>query len=106
MKLDAVKKKIEKLDLEPVMLKLTQSFEDGGFEWPMSEVEELANEYREFLYNSYVNLQSNNKEFGNVRPPSRVMDVFWHTHILFTEKYHQDCADVFGFYLHHEPEMS
>ena len=31
------------------------------------------------------------------------MDEIWHTHILFTQKYHKDMIKYFGFYLHHLP---
>lgn len=35
--------------------------------------------------------------------PSRSIDEFWHNHILYTKKYHYDCLQIFGDYLHHEP---
>ena len=31
------------------------------------------------------------------------IDAAWHQLILFTPQYHQFCASVFGFYLHHTP---
>jgi hypothetical protein len=33
------------------------------------------------------------------------VDEFWHTHILQTVKYTEDCEHVFGFYLHHYPHV-
>ncbi|MFN9571292.1 MAG: glycine-rich domain-containing protein [Cyanobacteriota bacterium] len=36
-------------------------------------------------------------------PPSRVMDLFWHEHILDTRAYFSDCHHVAGRYLHHLP---
>lgn len=37
--------------------------------------------------------------------PTHVVDIFWHTHILFTRKYFKDCEAIFGQYLHHEPVL-
>jgi hypothetical protein len=31
------------------------------------------------------------------------IDELWHTHILFTRKYHEDCHRAFGHDLHHRP---
>lgn len=35
--------------------------------------------------------------------PSVDVDEMWHLHILDTEQYAKDCADYFGYFLHHEP---
>lgn len=35
--------------------------------------------------------------------PNKIMDIFWHYHILDTRAYHKDCEAVFGHYLHHFP---
>ena len=37
--------------------------------------------------------------------PSREADTAWHQHILNTRRYHEDCAEYFGQYLHHNPRM-
>ena len=36
---------------------------------------------------------------------SKDVDEFWHTHILHTMKYTEDCERVFGTYLHHNPDI-
>jgi hypothetical protein len=36
---------------------------------------------------------------------SKEVDEFWHTHILHTMKYTEDCETVFGTYLHHSPDI-
>jgi len=36
---------------------------------------------------------------------SKDVDEFWHTHILQTRKYSDDCRKAFGNYLHHEPHV-
>lgn len=35
--------------------------------------------------------------------PNKLLDEYWHQHILDTQKYASDCETVFGFYLHHDP---
>lgn len=35
--------------------------------------------------------------------PNKLLDEFWHAHILDTVAYHEDCNKVFGHYLHHFP---
>lgn len=37
--------------------------------------------------------------------PGRRADKAWHTHILMTRKYHEDCARILGRYLHHNPRL-
>lgn len=36
---------------------------------------------------------------------SKDVDEFWHTHILQTRKYSEDCENTFGRFLHHEPHV-
>lgn len=35
--------------------------------------------------------------------PSKAIDEFWHHHILHTARYHHDCMQLAGRYLHHHP---
>ena len=35
--------------------------------------------------------------------PNKLVDKFWHAHILDTRSYREDCDSVFGFYLDHFP---
>ena len=37
--------------------------------------------------------------------PSKLVDVYWHAHILDTVAYEKDCKDVFGCFLHHYPYL-
>ncbi len=37
--------------------------------------------------------------------PTKDADMVWHTHILNTKKYTDDCLKFFGFYLHHTPGL-
>ena len=53
------------------------------------------------LYKQFLLLQKKYPSLGLV--PSRQIDEFWHNHILFTKNYTDDCLNIFGYYLHHEP---
>lgn len=53
------------------------------------------------LYKNFLLLQK--KHLGIPLVPSREIDEFWHNHILFTQQYTQDCLNIFGHYLHHQP---
>ena len=33
----------------------------------------------------------------------KLQDLFWHLHILDTRQYIEDCKNIFGYYLHHNP---
>ena len=35
--------------------------------------------------------------------PSKLVDKFWHEHILDTMSYQKDCEAVFGYFIHHYP---
>lgn len=35
--------------------------------------------------------------------PNRLVDLFWHAHILDTQRYASDCQQLFGYVLHHDP---
>jgi hypothetical protein len=35
--------------------------------------------------------------------PTQIVDLIWHIHLLDTQKYQQDCMEVFGYFLHHFP---
>ena len=82
------------LDLEPIKFSLTQR-EDGP-NWSLNKAETLEVWYRRFLYLSSI---YNEK----VLVPSKDIDMFWHTHILDTQKYMLDCENLFGRYIHHFP---
>lgn len=53
------------------------------------------------MYKNYLFLLK--KYPDKVIPPSQQIDEFWHEHILFTRRYHEDSLRIFGKYLHHEP---
>jgi hypothetical protein len=66
----------------------------------------LIREARETLeqYKKYMLLKK--KYFHQYQlPPSIEIDEVWHIHILDTQEYFNFCFGLFGFYLHHCPEI-
>ena len=88
--------KIANLDFTRMRQKLLDPVEGCG----LSEIElNLAElEYRKFL-----TLHMAHPTIPLV--PNRLVDLFWHAHILDTQRYHQDCLVLYGYLLHHDPYM-
>lgn len=82
------------LNLEPIVFSLTHRKE--GPEWSIEKCRLVEKWYRRYFY-----LVSLYPESGLV--PSKDIDVFWHTHILDTRKYMEDCDHLLGRYFHHFP---
>lgn len=82
------------LDLEPIKFKLMDSREGQG--WSA----EIANQY-ETEYKRFLTLLV--KHPDKTIAPTKMVDAFWHAHILDTMKYADDCEKVFGYFLHHYP---
>jgi hypothetical protein len=87
---------IQNLDLEPIKVKLMDR-EDSEI-WSYERVQTAEVKYRNFLS---MHLENPKKTIV----PTKDVDKFWHYHILDTQKYAQDCASVFGYFLHHFPYM-
>ncbi len=86
--------KIRDLDLEMVRLKLRD--EDEGLGWSELQCRLVEVDYKRFLLLKYLYPE---KEIV----PNKVVDLFWHQHILDTEKYARDCENIFGYFVHHYP---
>ncbi len=84
------------LDLTMVRRKLMD--EQHGLGWGQEKTAEAEDLYLRFLALQTASSSSTHK----VVPP-RVVDEFWHQHILDTRKYAADCESIFGEYLHHFP---
>lgn len=84
---------IANLDLEMVKMKLREPEE--GENWTHEQCDSAEVEYKRYLHLC--------KKFGKGIVPNKIMDKFWHYHILDTRAYHKDCDTVFGHYLHHFP---
>ena len=88
------KKLIEELDLSCVIFKLSHTPRITG--WTKRDAKICAQQYKNYLFLL-------KKYPGKVIPPNKNIDDFWHEHILFTRKYHEDTLKIFGEYLHHQP---
>ena len=91
---------INTLDLEPMKKKLMENLDDPkawNRGWSRKNADLTGELYKTFLY---ICLKYPSEKIV----PIREIDEFWHTHILFTEKYFNDCDKIFGYYLHHTPE--
>ena len=85
---------IETLDLSMISLKLQDPDEGQG--WSLEQCDRVALEYRRFLTLTFAYAD-------RAIVPSKMVDAFWHAHILDTQAYERDCQQVFGFFLHHFP---
>jgi hypothetical protein len=55
------------------------------------------------LYKNFLKLRFLYPE--RIIVPSKAVTLFWRHHIYYTEMYMQNCVDVFGKYLHHDPNL-
>lgn len=94
----SVSDRVHELDLEPIIVKLMDSEDGKG--WSIEHAQITVGEYRKFLVLVGEEMQKQNPD--PVVPWGGVDEV-WHTHILDTEKYQQDCDFLFGRFLHHFP---
>jgi hypothetical protein len=85
---------IDNIDFSMIKLKLQDTDEGQG--WSIEQCEEAEEEYKKFLA---LKRTYPDKEIV----PNRIVDLFWHQHILDTEKYAHDCEIIFGYFLHHYP---
>jgi len=84
---------IAELDLSLIKMKLQDPEEGEG--WTPEQCESAELEYKRYLHLCLMH--------GRGVVPNKIMDKFWHYHILDTEAYHRDCEAIFGHYLHHFP---
>ncbi len=87
-------KAVQELDLDPIKVKLMHGEE--GLGWTLDQANEAERWYKRFLF---LNFKYPEKSIV----PTKVVDKFWHFHILDTQKYAEDCDRVFGYFLHHFP---
>ncbi len=101
------REKIAALDLDCVFNQLTAPVETGGYEWPKKEARRALKDYREFLIGALkLEIDHDKERARDARARlSKAVGIVWHTHILFTEKYFEDCNAIFGRYLHHLPQV-
>src|SRR5688572_22771228 len=69
-------------------------------DWPLARIAEAERDYRRFLLLLALHPGQ------TVVPWNDDLDVFWHYHILDSRKYEQDCALLFGRFVHHDPNVN
>jgi hypothetical protein len=89
---------IHALDLESVKLRMMDA--ELGEGWTREYADSIG-----VAYKTYLTMLVKHPADAEDILLSEDVDEFWHTHILQTRKYMQDCQNVFGNYLHHEPHV-
>ena len=89
---------IQALDLEPVKLRVMDA--ELGEGWTREYADSI-----EVAYKNYLTMLVKYQDHAEDILLSEDVDEFWHTHILQTIKYTDDCERVFGNFLHHEPHV-
>src|SRR5713101_3679717 len=89
---------IRALDLEPIKLRVMDP--ELGEGWTREYAESIERAYRNYL----IVLVKHPEDIEEI-VVGKDVDEFWHTHILHTMKYTEDCEKVFGKYLHHNPHI-
>jgi hypothetical protein len=85
---------LTEVDFGPIAFKLTHP--DEGLGLSLEQVLNNIEGYRQylFLYHLYPD---------RILVPSKEIDQVWHTHILDTAKYREDCDLLFGRFIDHWP---
>ena len=89
---------IRALDLESVKARLID--EELGEGWTREYADSI-----EQAYKTYLTMLVKYQDHAETIMLAKDVDEFWHTHILQTLKYSDDCQRVFGAYLHHNPHV-
>jgi len=85
---------IDNIDFTLIKRKMADKEEGEG--WDATQLFIAEREYKNFLK---LLLLYPDRTFV----PSKLIDEFWHYHILDTRKYYDDCNNIFGFLIHHYP---
>ena len=89
---------INALDLDSVKIRAMDP--ELGEGWTREYAEGIERGYR-----TYLTMLAKYPDHAEDILLSKDVDEFWHTHILQTIKYTEDCETVFGKYLHHAPHI-
>jgi len=89
---------IQALDLESVKARLMD--DELGEGWTREYADSV-----EQAYKTYLTMLAKYQDHAEDIMLAKDVDEFWHTHILQTMKYTDDCQRVFGAYLHHNPHV-
>lgn len=88
---EKIEDSIKQLDLGPIKYKLVYEYD-----WSREEADAMEIHYKAFLHLA-------KKYPKKAIVPSKKLDEMWHMHILDTQKYTEDCQNIFGKLLHHFP---
>jgi hypothetical protein len=89
---------IQALDVEPVKVRMMDPVRGEG--WTREHADAV-----EITYKNFLSMLVKHPEHAEEIAMSEDTDEFWHTHILQTRKYAEDCQEMFGTYLHHSPHL-
>jgi len=89
---------IQALDVESVKVRLMDPVRGEGWTREHADAIEIA-------YKNFLTMLVKYPEDAEQIAMSEDTDEFWHTHILQTRKYADDCQAVFGDFLHHSPHL-
>ena len=89
---------IQALDLEAVKLRVMDTELGEGWNREYADSIEVA-------YKNYLTMLVKYQDHAEDILLSEDVDEFWHTHILQTVKYAEDCQTTFGKFLHHSPHV-
>jgi hypothetical protein len=89
---------IHALELESVKIRVMDA--ELGEGWTREYADSI-----EAAYKTYLTMLVKYPDDAEDIMLSEDVDEFWHTHILQTIKYAEDCQNVFGNFLHHEPHV-
>ena len=90
---NAALERVGLIDLSPINRKLAH---DDPAYWTPERLAEAEEAYRRFLA---LNVLYPDQTLA----VNRMLDEYWHNHILDTRKYAMDCGQIFGSLLHHYP---
>jgi hypothetical protein len=93
LKAEEALKVVARIDLSPINRVLKH--ENPEF-WTESVISETEMNYRRLLALFLLHP-------GAPIVVNKILDDYWHQHILDTKKYAEDCDNVFGYFLHHDP---
>ena len=93
---NVVPEAIRYLDLSPVKAKMLHPETES--DWTEEQFSAAEQEYKKFLTLHLYYPDA-------VLVPTKNIDEVWHNHILNTVKYQKDCQDLFGSYMHHDPNF-
>src|SRR5258706_1768924 len=89
---------IQALDVESVKVRMMDP--ERGEGWTREHADAV-----EVTYKNFLSMLVKHPEDAEEIAMSEDTDEFWHTHILQTRKYADDCEAMFGTYLHHSPHL-